>query len=169
MAYGLKACSCNPLSRLELRFISEDAFTGLGHLQQLIIANNVLKYVPSHAFEVFKKYANLQHLDLSYNGIAGSISEDAYAAVPFLTSLNMAGNMINLVLDWTNALVNLTYLNLENSYTTLFYASKFPSLHTLLLGVPGKETWKRLDLRKPLCVLAIIHRKCFTDQLQTIC
>ena len=147
------------LCRLELRFVSEDAFTGLGHLQQLSLANNVLRHVPSHAFKVFKKYMTLQHLDLSYNGIAGSISHDAFAAVPFLTSLNMAGNMVNLVLDWTSVLVNLTYLNLENSYTTLFYASRFPSLHTLLLGVPRQETWKRLDLPKPVCVLAsfIVH------------
>ena len=83
------------MTNQRIQFISNDTFAGLEHLEQLILAHNKLQTVPSHALEPFTKHATLKSLDLSYNGITGSLPEDAFVAVPFLTTLNMAGNMVN--------------------------------------------------------------------------
>ena len=156
------------LSFNKIRSISDDAFTGLKHLEQLSLAKNRLLEVPSWALKVFTKYARLKHLDLSYNSITGSIPKDAFVAVPFLISLNLAGNWrIKFQPDWTTVLVNLTELNLEDSYPSVYYASYFPSLRRLLLGIHEPVQFPSpLNVRKPLCDFAtlITHITLFNFQ-----
>ena len=142
------------LTNQQIQFISNDTFAGLEHLEQLILAHNKLQTVPSHALEPFKKHATLKTLDLSYNGMTGSLPKDAFAAVPFLRTLNMAGNRVNLKPDWSSVLVNLTELNLEDSYASLYFANKFPSLQNLFLGVQTLKPNFRLWPQIPLCTLA---------------
>lgn len=135
-----------------IRFLSDGVFYGLNHLEHLILKNNRLHVVPSNALKAFTRHRTLVSLDLSFNGIVGSIPGDAFAAVAFLRSLNMAGNRINLQEDWTAVLLNLTELYLINTYMHLAYAKSFPlPLQRLLLGVEGQDFF-RMDI--PICNLA---------------
>ena len=57
------------------------AFNGLVTLQELNLAFNDLKVVPSDALEVFRKFASLEYLDLRSNSISINIANDAFLAI----------------------------------------------------------------------------------------
>ncbi len=137
-----------------LEHLSDDAFDGLSQLQELILSHNSFTDVPSNALKFFKKHKTLKKLDLSYNRIRGSIPIDAFAGVPSITHLNLAGNYkIDFKKDWTTTLINLTELNLKDTYVDMFLANKMPALKTLNLGVPSVST-DGLLIRDQLCFVA---------------
>ena len=65
----------------QIVFLGKEAFHGLNSLQQLILTSNSLTGVPFDAFEVFRKSASLQYLDLSSNRITKFIDKDSFSAV----------------------------------------------------------------------------------------
>ena len=139
-----------------LRSISDDAFYGLNYLQELILSHNSLLEVPTNALRIFTEYRTLRKIDLSYNKITGTIPADAFAAVPFITHLNFAGNdKISFRPDWTAVLVNLAELNLQDTFAYMFYAKTMPSLTVINLGVPTGHVHD-YDLRIPnkMCTIA---------------
>ncbi|XP_072037422.1 toll-like receptor 2 [Amphiura filiformis] len=137
-----------------LEILSDDAFYGLKYLEELILSHNSFTEVPSNAFKVFTRYKTLQKLDLSYNRISGTIPVDAFAGVPSLTYLNLAGNYkIDFRKDWTAPLVQLIELNLKDTYISMFYAPTMPSLRIISLGVPTVSL-DDLLIKNKLCNVA---------------
>ena len=135
---------------MRIQTISNDTFAGLDYLEELSLSQNYLDTIPSHAMGTFTKHKTLQYLDLSYNKIF-DISPDAFDAVPFLTRLNLAGNSIVVMKDWTTKLVNLIELNLEDTYTSLYHVASLPSLQNLYMGVPKQDDIKTLPIKSPFC------------------
>ena len=93
-------------------------------MQELSLASNDLKAVPSHALDVFREFASLKHFDLSYNSISDNITNDTVSGISAsLSSLKLSMKKTLLVssLTWVNKLQELNYLLLESTET-------FPSL-----------------------------------------
>ena len=101
------------LTQTEVQFLSENAFSGLYYLKELILARNHLNEVPSHTFHAFQS-KSLRKLDLSFNGIF-KIASDAFSLITSLTSLDLAGNYISLIGHWFVELSNLISLNIDGA------------------------------------------------------
>ena len=141
------------LSNNKINYAAKNAFYGLICLQQLILASNLLIHIPFDAFEVFRRSASLQYLDLSSNGITNIIDKDSFSAVSTsLSYLNLEINYIARIVstDWIGLLENLKHLTLTcRSYICHILMNSerlLPLLQTIQIS-----NFQRLEFERPLC------------------
>ena len=113
-----------------INYLAKYAFSGLVTLQELSLASNDLKAVPSDALDVFREFASLKHFDLSYNSISDNIANDTVSGISAsLSSLKLSIKKtlsVNSV-TWVNKLQKLNYLLLESTETVhRLDASRYP-------------------------------------------
>ena len=97
----------------KINYIAKDAFYGLNLLQQLILSENSLTYLPSDALEVFRKSGSLQYLDLSSNWIANLIDQSIFFTIPTTLSyfnLGIVDKAVFISTKWIGQLQNLKHL-----------------------------------------------------------
>ena len=100
------------LERNDIRFLSNDVFSGIHFLEELKLARNALNNIPSHTFHAFQSQS-LRNLDLSYNGIH-KIAPGAFSLITFLKYLNLEGNPMKVTENFFDGLSNLISLNLDD-------------------------------------------------------
>ena len=108
------------LDNNKINYLAKYAFSGLITLQELNLASNDLKTVPSDALEVFRKSASLEYLDLSSNSISSNIPNDAISALSASLSslkLTMKKSLPLSSITWVNKLQKLNHLLLESTGT----------------------------------------------------
>ena len=101
----------------QIHYLAKYAFRGLITLQELNLASNDLRAVPSDALGVFKTSSTLKYVDLSSNRISSDIANDAFSALSAsLTTLrlSMAANLVENGLAWVNEFQQVNYLFLES-------------------------------------------------------
>ena len=139
----------------QINYLANDAFYGLNSLQQLLLVRNSLTRISFDAFEVFRKSASLQHLDLSSNRISKLIDKDSFSAVS--TSLSYLNLDINykariVTTEWIGVLENLKHLTLTCSNTISYILMKsdrpLPLLQTFQISDFGT-----VEFETPLCIL----------------
>ena len=114
-------------------YIGKYAFDGLVTLQELNLASNDLKAVPSHALEVFRKSASLAYLDLSSNSISGNVPNDAFSAISASLSrlkLSVSQTQSGSRIPWIHKLQKLSYIYLKN-IGPIYYLDPIKSLFSL--------------------------------------
>ena len=121
------------LNNNEINYLAQYAFNGLIALQELNLASNDLKVVPSDALGVFRKSASLQYLDLRSNSISFNIANDAFSVIS--ASLSMLKLSAKLYLPsqsikWITKLQKLNHLYLESIGPATF--QKLSTVSTLL-------------------------------------
>ena len=142
------------LSYNEINYVAKNAFYGLICLEQLILASNLLIHIPFDAFEVFRRSASLQYLDLSSNGITNIIDMDSFSAVSTaLSYLNLEINYIARIVSthWIGLLENLKHLTLtcrSNLCHILMNSERLlPLLQTIQIS-----NFQRVEFERPLCI-----------------
>ena len=108
------------LDNNELNYLAQYAFNGLVTLQELNLASNNLKAVPTHALEVFRESASLKYLDLSSNSISSNIANDAVLAISASLST------LKLSIKETSSVINITWVNEFQKLNYLFLKSTGP-------------------------------------------
>ena len=108
--------------------LSNNVFSGLNFLEELILAQNDLNNVPSHTFHAFQSQS-LRLLDLSFNGIR-TIASDSFSLIMSLRFLNLAGNHVVASANWLEKLSNIISLNMDGTSGMGIY-TEHSSLQTL--------------------------------------
>ncbi|XP_008054289.1 toll-like receptor 3 [Carlito syrichta] len=113
------------LSYNSLRVIGNDSFTWLPHLEYLFLEYNAIQHLYSHSFYGL---FNLRYLNLKRSftkqsnslGLLPKIDNFSFQWLRLLENLNMEDNNIpGIKSNMFTGLINLKYLSLSNSFTTL--------------------------------------------------
>ena len=105
------------LEHNQINYLANYAFIGLITLQELSLAFNDLKVIPSNALQVFGKTASLEYLDLSSNSISGDIASDAVSAISAsltILKLSIKNSPSVRSIAWVSKLKKLNHLLLES-------------------------------------------------------
>ena len=127
------------LDNNDINYIAIYAFNGLVTLQELNLASNNLNAVPSDAFEVFRKSASLEYLDLSSNSISSNIANDAVSAIAaslLMLKLSIKKTQSRSRIRWITKLQKLNYLHLES----------IELVHSLDIAVKSLNSLQKLDI-----------------------
>ena len=174
------------LSGNQINHLSKGSFFGLDALLKLDLSRNLLSHVPSDALKVFRKYAPLQHIDLSFNSLDKMIAEDVFSAVSTsLKYLNLGFNSRVFYIEninWTSSLQSLEELTLicnDCSYSNILIDShmQLPLLQKLqistfntnvVFAVPLCSLFPNLDIYhiiKRLIIMNLHYMRPFKDVL----
>ena len=128
------------LTNNQINFLAKYAFSGLNVLQELNLASNDLKMIPSDAFEVLRECTSFRYLDLSSNSFLRNIANEAFS-----------------VLSESLTMIKLSIKQSESHTSILTWLNKLPKLNHLLFESIGSKILLQDVPKSSLRVLVIIN------------